>query len=255
MEALLKEYRELPFWKHEDWVVENYKKIFVHDSPFTEEQLDTLNDMFGTQIDAIFRHEDTGYDLFDYYFQLENFYPSFYNKDVGSGSWIRMKTETGYNVYWAKKAPQKRMSEEQLQRQYKKIDRLPKKTSAQCQKVLDIFEEIRVATLLKEFPHELVFTKIMRTRTKSEFVLPYQYEVVTDITLYTAVINDKMNQGAVKYKSYFTKQDEDQIFYMQSRGIDRDTAVLMCKLQQVYFVIDTTKLFANWMQPVKLVEK
>ena len=89
----------------------------------------------------------------------------------------------------------------------------------------------------------------MKTRTTSEFLLPYQYELVEDIALYTNAIKDKMNDGAIRYKSRFTQEDQDQIFYLQSRGIDKDTATLMCKLQQVHFIVDTDKLFANYLQP------
>jgi hypothetical protein len=119
---------------------------------------------------------------------------------------------------------------------------------SKMEKVSDLLDEIKIADYLTDLPHELKYAKIMKTRTQVEYVLPHQYELVNDIDLYTAAIRDKMNQGAVKYKSLFTMEDKDQIFYLQSRGIDKDTAVLMCKLQQVYFKVDTAKLFANYMQ-------
>lgn len=251
MEQVLKEYQELDWWKREEFGVVNSKRIFGPlESPFTEEEFELIEEIFCAQIDHIFEIDDMSTDEFDNLFQLENFYPAFVKKDVGSGSWIRIATETGYNVYWAKAAPQKRISEEQLRRQHKKLNHLPKKTVSQLNKILSLVDEIKAALLIKQFPHELKYVRIMRTRTQSEYVLPYQYEIVNDIQLYTEVIRDKMNKGAVKYKSYFTKQDEDQVFYLQSRGIDRDTAVLMCKLQQVYFQVDVPKLFANYMQPV-----
>lgn len=259
MGKLLNEYKQLPVWKQDGWSVDNIKNVFAEE--FTEEEFDLVEQIYYHNLEKMFPSFEEEYqdDTFDTIFELQNFFPAFVKKDVGSGSWVRVKTDEGYNVYWAKKAPQKRISAEALQRKISKVNRLiddAKKENDydKSMKLLDkvgvLMKEYKIATWINEYLFEPKFIKIMVTRSKAEYLLPYQYELVNDISLYTAVIKDKMNQGAVKYKSYFTKEDEDQIFYLQSRGIDRETAVLMCKLQQVYFVVDVPKLFANWMVPV-----
>jgi hypothetical protein len=257
MGKLLNEYKELPIWKQDGWSVDNIKNVFADE--FTEEEFDLIEQIYYHNLEKMFPTWEVDDDDFDTIFELQNFFPSFVKKDVGSGSWVRVKTDEGYNIYWAKNAPQKRISAEALQRKIAKANRLIDQARIELKhekatKLLDqvgiLMKEYKIATWINAYIFEPKFIKIMVTRSKAEYLLPYQYELVNDISLYTTVIKDKMNQGAVKYRSYFTKADEDQIFYLRSRGIDKDTAILMCKLQQVYFVVDVPKLFANYMQPV-----
>ena len=246
----LQEYRQLPFYKKPNWSLENTDVFRNIATELNEEDIKTLEDIFFDQIDEIFKHDDTNYiDGFDEHFDLQNFYPAFYNKDVGGGSWVRVKTDIGYNVFYAKVAPQKRVSREQLERKLIKVNR-DLKSARNIEKSRQLLNEIRIADLLNKFPHTFKFVKIQKTKSTFQFLLPHEYEIVEDIQLYTAAIKDKMNGGSVKYKSRFTAEDKDQIFYLQSRGIDKDTAVLLSKLKQVYFVVDVTKLFTNYMQQV-----
>ena len=78
-----------------------------------------------------------------------------------------------------------------------------------------------------------------------------QWANVNDIQDYVTAVLDKDNKHAVKYRQIFTKQDADQVFYMRSRGIPEDVAVMMCRLQQCYFEANTEALFAEWMYPVE----
>lgn len=254
-------------WTNQSFEAGNYEEFLKfpnkETNSITYDQLEILEEYFSSYIDEKYpiNSHDTCIDGFEDYFQFQNFHPYFVGKNVDSGAWVKVKTDVGYNIYWAKNAPKKRMSAKQLTMQLRKAQLLLTNSKKiinnddslnKLDKSKAILNDIEIATLINEMPVNLKYVKIMITRTKSEFLLPYQYEVVNDIFLYTNVINDKMNKGSVKYKSLFTSKDEDQIFYLQSRGIDRDTAVLMCKLQQIYFVVDVQKLFNNWMQPFKI---
>jgi hypothetical protein len=114
-----------------------------------------------------------------------------------------------------------------------------------------IKKEIELFTFLLTLPFEIQFVKILKGKNNFDYILPSDFEMVEDVTIYTDVLSDAMNGGAVKAKEHFTSEDEDKIFYLQSRGISREIAVIMVKLQHCHFIIDTNELFANWMQPVK----
>jgi len=227
--------------------------------PITDDQLDTLEEYFCSKLEDIYTHNDMSTDEFEQIFQMQNFHPFFYGKDIGAGKWVRVQTETGYNVYWAKHST-KRMSVEPFRRAIKKIKLSTADTAMtteqmkegidKLEKVKVLQERLHVAEMVEHWPVELKYVKVMKTKTTFEFLLPHQYEIVDDISLYTAVIRDDMNKGAVKYKAYYSSDNKDQVFYLQTRGIDKDTAVLMCMLQQVYFKVDVQKLFVNYMVPI-----
>lgn len=255
MEDLLKEFQSLPFYKEGSWATEKGMQVFQHpDLLEFVGNVDSIEEIFYAQLDEFVERKWDFYstDLFEDTFQMQNFYPALYKKDVGSGSWVKVKSPEGYHVYWAKKAPRKTLSVEALQRKYKKITSkdVGEKGLAEIERDMEFMDELSIAQKHAGFPHDLQFVKIMKTRTQIEYLLPYQYEIVSDITLYTRAITDKMNKGAVKYKSLFTGEDKDQIFYLQSRGIDKDTAIMLSKLKQVYFKIDTAKLLYQAMQRV-----
>lgn len=227
--------------------------------PVTDDQLETLEDYFYSWIDSQFKgHQWTN--LAEDIIQFQNFHPYFVGKDIGSGRWIKIKTESGYNVYWAKHS-NKELSAEYFYKKFKNINQnsikrhLNNKDIDKAKNSIDKSKEIQdwaeVAEILSLFPTNIKYAKYLKTRTQWEYVLPYQYEVVSDIQLYVDAIQDDMNKNSVKYKMLFTKQDEDQIFYLQSRGISKDIAIMMCKLQQCYFKVDTNALFAEVYQQKK----
>jgi hypothetical protein len=193
--------------------------------------------------------------LFDKYVQVQNFFPHLVGKDVDSGSWVKVKSDVGYNVYWAKKSS-KRLSVEMLQRKLNDINRNSKNADLKVLKgkieTLELIKKEKdLFSYLLTLPFEIQFVKILKGKNNFDYILPSGFEMVEDVTIYTDVLSDAMNGGAVKAKEHFTSEDEDKIFYLQSRGISREIAVIMVKLQHCHFIIDTNKLFANWMQPVK----
>jgi hypothetical protein len=242
-------------FKRRDQIIEDFQQILSWpNSPLKPDMLEKAEEFFYDYLDTIFDFEDWD-DFSELYIQFQNFFPALVGKDVGSGSWIKIPTDTGYNVYWAKHS-NKVLNSEDLMRKSKRIVSRSKtkegSTSDEIGKSLDKLnksEELnnlaKVGIMANLMPSNLKFVKYLRTRTQWEYILPHQYELVSDIQLYMDAVQDRMNQNAVKYKQLFTKQDEDQIFYLQSRGIPRETAVMMCKLQQCYFTVDTKALFSE----------
>jgi len=215
--------------------------------PLTDDFLDKAEELFYTYLETIF--DNTSYiDGFDELFQLQNFFPHFVGKDVEDGKWIRVKTETGYNVYWAKHSD-KVLSIDKIQRDLKKLNSKPE-TLEIVNRKLKLTNDLVLAQHVNEMPSPLKYVKALRTKTQWLYLLPHEYEIVSDIQLYVNAVLAKDVKKSIKYKQLFTKQDLDQIHYMQSRGIPLDVAIMMSKLEQCYFIVDVQELFNEWMQPV-----
>jgi len=194
--------------------------------------------------------------IFDY----QNFHPKECGKDVGSGSWVRVKTDTGWNVYFAKKA-RRFIDVSQISRKMKKLSKSIPQTDG-TDSLVELQEGLgKLDTIKKEIEkNEKLLTtakhlegmdiqpeyiSVQRTRTQKMYLLPNEYEIVSDISLYSeAVIKDKKT-GAVKFKALFTAQDYDAIFYLQSRGISKENAIMMAKMKHGYFAIDRNALVDN----------
>ena len=76
-------------------------------------------------------------------------------------------------------------------------------------KAKELNDLAHVGLMVDSLPTPLKFVKYLKTRTQWEYILPHQYDLVTNIQLYIDAVQDKMNKNAVKYKQLFTKQDED----------------------------------------------
>jgi len=73
-----------------------FKKIDILDytallnypnKPLSDDELDKVEDVFYTYLELIF--DNTSYiEGFDELFQLQNFFPAFVGKEIGSGKWI-----------------------------------------------------------------------------------------------------------------------------------------------------------------------
>lgn len=232
------------------------KLINISNKVLSEEELDELEEIFYNHLDSLFTNQDFDNDKINGVFQLQNFFPYFYDKDVKDGAWIKIKTDMGYNVYWAKNC-NKKMSPE-LQR--RKLNRLKIKDGPnlnlnqldiQLEKIskkADLITDAQIAEMENIMPTRIKYVKYLRTRTQWEYILPYQYELIYDIQLYVDAVKNKANKKSVNYKMLFTSNDHNQVFYLRSRGISKDEAVMMCKLQQCYFIVNVQELFNNSIQ-------
>ena len=214
----------------------------------TEEDFFDLLDLrfnFNDEVDEV---------IFDY----QNFFPK--EKSVEEGKWIKVPTDIGFNIYYAKSST-KKLNETLINR---KIKSLQKKLNAETnldkqlkftEDLMNLAKEAVTASLLEIFAYDLKYAKIKISKSKSEFLLPYQYEIInSDIEEYIAAICDEQNSDAVKFKHIFSSDNEDQIFYIRSRGISKETAILMADLKNAYFIVDTQALL-NEAIKFELVEK
>ena len=212
----------------------------------------TFEDVFMTHIDAVLLHNteegeywDDHMSMFDY----KNFFPG--NKSVGDGSWIKIRTEHGYEVHYAKRSVRKRRFDEELRVVYGKLEGLLmkeiKNPNSKINPKIKIYEDrilmLKTYSLIGIKPYE-VFIK--RSKSVTEYYMPYQYEIVEDIS----DLSEACMEGLVgiKIKSLFTKEQEDVIFYLMSRGISEGMARIMASLNQSYFSVNMDLMIEEYNQ-------
>jgi hypothetical protein len=167
----------------------------------------------------------------DFFTEVTSFDNVETDKMVGSGKWIKIRNSTGYEVHFAKEV---RVDEFFLTRRIRENFKKGDEESLAQNVLFDISESIN------EKPY---FIKIRKTRTTTKYLLPYQYELC-DVQTYVDIIL-QFGRGDVNYKTLFTKEDKDKIFYLRSRGLGEDNAILLSKLEDLYFTINCDRIFAN----------
>lgn len=185
-------------------------------------------------------------EMFDY----ENYFPN-NNKQVDNGAWIKVRTETGFEVHYAKRSTRKRRFSEDIvalqkdsiiasrknirniQSDMKYVGAMSPKVKAKQTAIIHKIDELYVRQLIVLTPYEV---KINRTKSKIEYLLPYQYTIVEDVTEFV----DAYIQGisGVTSKTLFTSHNEAAEFYLQSRGISRKNAEMLAALKQSYFKVN-----------------
>lgn len=219
----------------------------------------TFDDVFATYLDGRLDHLDTKaqyyYDDNMQMFDCENYFPPT-SKRVEEGAWIKIRTENGYEVHFAKKSNRKRRFEEEhiavqkklirlMNRQMKDIQDVNKKVKdvvtdkvKSKQKALeDKLLELEVMDAIELKPYEV---KIMRTKSVAEYYLPYQYELVTDIDEISNAYIQSL--PGISMKALYSSQNKDAVFYLQSRGISKKVAEMMAALKQTYFIVNIVEM-------------
>jgi len=229
----------------------------------------TMEDVFMTHLDSAFRHEDReieytwedNMEMFDY----ENFYPSTCGKKLENGAWIKIRNENGYEIHFAKYSNRKRRFQEEITKLHNQtISYLKKQTRILTKgskadlnmdkKIKEIKDKIAILTVYATIgikPYEVV---IKRSKHKSEYYMPYQYEIVDDLDEHIQYAIG--NVPGVEVKAMRDGDVEDKVFYLRSRGISENTARLMASLNQTYFRVNMNTVMDKYNEQfanVKLV--
>ena len=93
--------------------------------------------------------------------------------------------------------------------------------------------ELAVRMLIELKPYEI---KISRTKSQIEYYLPYQYEIVDNIEMYSNAYI--ATTTGLSIKSLYTSENNDAVFYLRSRGISERTARIMAAFKQTYFKVN-----------------
>lgn len=195
---------------------------------------------------------DRTYELDEEMFQLENFIYSM-TKNIGSGAWVKVQTDIGYNVYWAEPiAPKKDYYS--IQREIGKLSLNQSITTAEqaavkAQKLNRFLNQLDLLLLSQQIGIVPYYVRIRVAKNKYKYLLPTQYEISSGSELYQNVILAHGKNYGVTYKEVFKSNDKDIIHYIMSRGITKDEAIIMAKLKDIYFVCDVNLMMNKVFQP------
>ena len=190
-------------------------------------------------------------------FFAESYFPELIGKNIGEGAWIRIPTEKGFNVYFAKPSRVKidfARRERELEISLNRLDR-PDVTLKEVTKTKELLERMNFISVQRAIGIDPYYVSYRKTKTKKVSVLPHEYEMVNDIDVYTTAVSEH-----IKLKLYYTADLEDKIFYLQSRGISRAIATRMVASGQGYFEVNLHGLIdeervANGLKPCNISEK
>jgi hypothetical protein len=222
-------------------------------------KLNSIEDLINLLNNTDFTFEDFFYDRLDdinlneeesiYWennmekFEYQNFIiPE--HKDIESGKWIKIRNSTGYEIHYAKKSRRKLRFAE-------KIHEVSKKLNTHLSKLELEFDEdkmkigVKKANKLKQellkyqvyfkiglVPYEVYYYK---TKSTKEYLMPFQYEII-DIEEHIQCVIDGVDQ--VELISLFDSRNDNEIFYLMSRGLSKVHAAILSNLKNCYFRVN-----------------
>lgn len=193
----------------------------------------TTEDIFDCKLNAMELDEKTTV-FFDEHIErytLENYFPT--EKNIGHGAWIKIKTNNGYQIHYAKKSTRKVNLEKKLE-QYKSYCNkgLIHKSVKDIQHLLNSLYDYSIKYQLGLPLYEVFY---FRTKTQKVYLEPYQYEMA-NIDHHIEYVRQSVKH--IKTRNLYTAQNKEKIFYLQSRGIPKDVAIIMSNLNQCYFDVN-----------------
>ena len=227
----------------------------------------TFEDVFMTYIDQQLDDHNPDYYWDDHMeqFACENFFPG-EAKNVGDGMWIKVRTDNGFQLHYAKRSIRRRRFEEEYtalstkmiamaRKQVRNVEQskdntvLDKKTKI----IHDKLNMLKIYAHIGLKPYEVV-AKI--SKSKSVYFMPYQYEIVDDINEF---IEGCMNSiVGINIKATGKSDNEEAVFYLRSRGISEGMARIMTSLKHSYFDVDMKLMMdeynRQWKENVVIVE-
>lgn len=180
-------------------------------------------------------------------------------KLINNKAWIKVRTENGYEVHYASRSMRKRRWNELLVDLLNKSSLITKqitkrlsngildneKLDAKLKEIDTQIIELKIRESIKVKPYEV---KIRRTKTKFEYLLPYQYEVI-DVEETVESFLGGIKQ--ITIKSFFNSDNEDKIFYLRTRGIPHKMAIVLSSLKDCYFKVDIVGMINEYNEQLK----
>lgn len=226
------------------------------------DKLITIEDLFEERLNnikfdaysdfGVHKEEDYWLDNLNH-FGFDNYFPEKSKQVESGGVWIKVRTENGYQIHFARKATRKRFFDREAESWQSKVLKETKKKLKLLENrsvpLEDIIESkydskiaeyeskslhCRVCSLIGLQPYELYY---WRTKTQKAYVTPCEYEFV-DIQEFIDYVQSKNLTDIVKVRSLFTSKNLDKIFYLKSRGISDELAKIMANLEQCYFDVN-----------------
>ena len=204
------------------------------------------DDVWGIYLDATLQElSNSESEYFDNHiedFFCEVYFPEDNKRLPDGGAWVKIRTETGFEVHFAKKSLRKKRWNELIAAELKSSKRnmnLSKLDKAQIS--LDAITELRIREAIKLAPYEIY---INRTKAKKEYYFTNQYTIVDDIERFSEAYMASIT--GVYSKNLYTSVNKDAIFYLQSRGIPKKVAEIMASLKQMYFIVNIEEAMGEY---------
>jgi hypothetical protein len=168
-------------------------------------------------------------------FDCEIYFPNENKLLPEGGGWIKIRTETGFEVHFARKAVRLRRWTELIERELRSTKRnLKTKNLENASKFLnDSTPELMIRNRISLQPYEVY---IYKTKSQKAYLMPDEYELVDDIDQFAEAYMNSIT--GVRTKGLYTSQNKDAVFYLQSRGIPKKVAEVMASLKQMYFTVN-----------------
>jgi len=220
----------------------------------------TLEDMFFCRLDESFRHatqevNDTWEDNMEM-FAPENYLPSEKTLPEG-GAWIKVRHETGYQLHFAKVSNRKRRFAEEIKKVSQTLNKEMEKVrefNCSMDKAEALHKKMDILFVYHEIDIPLYEVRYQRTKTKVEYLNPFQYEICSDEDLQMILDAVRKKTFGVKMRNLYTSVNKDQIFYLRSRGISEQEAMIMANLKQCYFDVDIMGMNEVFNESFRLVK-
>lgn len=195
-------------------------------------------------------------DVIDEIFDFDNFFPDPEKRSIEpGGSWIRIPTETGFDVRFAK--PWRRTEFPKVFIREKTgfdISR-PKLTLKQFEAISNEQVYVPIAALIMQQylfiwrekygkPFRLPLAVCALGKRKKLYLQPKEFEVVGPDFMRIAEWSYKPGSGVTFHRIFNERQDKDRVHYLMSRGIPRKQSEVMVSMETGMFKVDMNTIFA-----------
>lgn len=169
-------------------------------------------------------------------FEYENYFPPV-EKQINHGTWVKVRTENGYQVHFAKRAQRKMNFSESATNDLKSLLKtLENFTSSKevVSKKETASLKSRVLKAIGLQPYEVWYWK---TKTQKAYLTPAEYEVV-DVEEYVDFAQQKSLKNVVVLRLLYTAENKEKMFYLRSRGLNKERAKFYANMNQCYFEVN-----------------
>lgn len=209
-------------------------------------KLVTPEDLFEEHLNhVVFSQEEEDFWLSNLeLFEYENYFPPV-EKQVNHGTWVKVRTENGYQVHFAKRANRKVNFAETATNDLVSLLNTMKKLNSSKEVVAKkktASLRSRVVKAIGLQPYEVWYWK---TKTQKAYLTPAEYEVV-DVEDYVDFAQKKSLKGVVSLRLLYSAENKEKMFYLRSRGLNKERAKFYANMNQCYFEVNMKKAFNEY---------
>lgn len=236
---------------------------------YTKNKIDfsSLTDVLKVFNDPNYTLEDFFYDRLDFInmteeesvywennmekFSYDNFFVS--EKDVESGSWIKIRTKNGYELHYAKKSKRKIRHNEKIEYFLSEINKeINVKNNTNEKKINELLSNAIEHSIYSKIGLSYYEIFYKNSKTTKKYLLPYEYEIIDIEEHLGHLLNNIPN---VELIEIYSSQNENEIFYLMSRGLTKIHAALLSNIKNCYISVNIEKSISDYNKLLKKLVK